>query len=35
MREAGLVTTLRHGNAVLHTVTPLGAALLKGGAVVS
>ncbi|MFD7098940.1 ArsR/SmtB family transcription factor [Streptomyces xanthophaeus] len=35
MREAGLVTTLRHGNAVLHTVTPLGAALLKGGAVAS
>ncbi|MFE4637066.1 helix-turn-helix domain-containing protein [Streptomyces sp. NPDC056773] len=35
MREAGLVTTLRRGNAVLHTVTPLGAALLKGGAVVS
>ncbi|MFE9253614.1 helix-turn-helix domain-containing protein [Streptomyces sp. NPDC006879] len=31
MREAGLVTTLRHGNAVLHTVTPLGAALLKAG----
>lgn len=30
MREAGLVTTLRQGNAVLHTVTPLGAALLKG-----
>lgn len=29
MREAGLVTTLRRGNAVLHTVTPLGAALLK------
>ncbi|MCY0925704.1 winged helix-turn-helix domain-containing protein [Streptomyces sp. H27-H1] len=35
MREAGLVTTLRMGNAVLHTVTPLGAALLKGGAMVS
>lgn len=35
MREAGLVTTLRRGNAVLHTVTPLGAALLKGGPVVS
>ncbi|WP_424213872.1 ArsR/SmtB family transcription factor [Streptomyces sp. BI20] len=30
MREAGLVTTLRRGNAVLHTVTPLGEALLKG-----
>ncbi|MER5930693.1 winged helix-turn-helix domain-containing protein [Streptomyces sp. NPDC002054] len=35
MREAGLVTTLRRGNAVLHTVTPLGAALLKGSAVAS
>ncbi|CAM5434503.1 transcriptional regulator [Streptomyces avidinii] len=35
MREAGLVTTLRRGNAVLHTVTPLGAALLKGGPVAS
>ncbi|AWZ03297.1 MULTISPECIES: helix-turn-helix domain-containing protein [unclassified Streptomyces] len=35
MREAGLVTTLRRGNAVLHTVTPLGAALLKGGAIAS
>ncbi|MER5730021.1 helix-turn-helix domain-containing protein [Streptomyces sp. NPDC002138] len=35
MREAGLVTTLRRGSAVLHTVTPLGAALLKGGAVAS
>ncbi|MFD7895692.1 ArsR/SmtB family transcription factor [Streptomyces sp. NPDC059743] len=32
LREAGLVVTLRHGNAVLHTLTPLGAALLKGGA---
>ncbi|TQK44490.1 ArsR family transcriptional regulator [Streptomyces sp. SLBN-118] len=32
LREAGLVVTLRHGNAVLHTVTPLGAALLRGGA---
>ncbi|MEU8763977.1 helix-turn-helix domain-containing protein [Streptomyces sp. NPDC048659] len=30
LREAGLVTTLRHGNAVLHTLTPLGAALLGG-----
>ncbi|MEV4948531.1 helix-turn-helix domain-containing protein [Streptomyces sp. NPDC053755] len=28
LREAGLVSTLRHGNAVLHTLTPLGAALL-------
>ena len=32
LREAGLVHTLRHGNAVLHTLTPLGASLLRGGA---
>jgi DNA-binding transcriptional ArsR family regulator len=32
LREAGLVVTLRNGNAVLHTLTPLGAALLRGGA---
>jgi DNA-binding transcriptional ArsR family regulator len=32
LREAGLVVTLRHGNAVLHTLTPLGAALLRAGA---
>ncbi|MGW7051224.1 ArsR/SmtB family transcription factor [Streptomyces sp. NPDC054887] len=32
LREAGLIVTLRHGNAVLHTLTPLGAALLRGGA---
>ncbi|MDH2391319.1 winged helix-turn-helix domain-containing protein [Streptomyces sp. HNM0663] len=31
LREAGLVVTLRHGNSVLHTLTPLGAALLRGG----
>ena len=30
LREAGLVVTLRNGNAVLHTLTPLGAALLRG-----
>ncbi len=30
LREAGLVLTLRHGSAVLHTLTPLGAALLRG-----
>lgn len=30
LREAGLVATLRHGNAVMHTLTPLGAALLGG-----
>ncbi|HEY9369986.1 ArsR/SmtB family transcription factor [Streptomyces sp.] len=28
LRDAGLVSTLRHGNSVLHTLTPLGAALL-------
>ncbi|MEU2430361.1 helix-turn-helix domain-containing protein [Streptomyces sp. NPDC007861] len=32
LREAGLVVTLRNGNAVLHTMTPLGTALLRGGA---
>ncbi|MDJ0464489.1 helix-turn-helix domain-containing protein [Streptomyces sp. H27-C3] len=32
LREAGLLVTLRHGNAVLHSLTPLGAALLRGGA---
>ncbi|MFE7134152.1 ArsR/SmtB family transcription factor [Streptomyces sp. NPDC057638] len=32
LRDAGLVLTLRHGNAVLHTLTPLGAALLRAGA---
>ncbi|NJP99476.1 winged helix-turn-helix transcriptional regulator [Streptomyces sp. PLAI1-29] len=31
LRDAGLVVTLRHGSAVLHTLTPLGAALLHGG----
>ncbi|MFI6588097.1 MarR family transcriptional regulator [Embleya sp. NPDC050493] len=30
LRQAGLVTTTRHGNAVLHTLTPLGDALLNG-----
>ncbi|TJZ55730.1 winged helix-turn-helix transcriptional regulator [Streptomyces piniterrae] len=30
LREAGLLVTLRQGNAVLHTLTPLGAALLRG-----
>ncbi|MFC5720130.1 ArsR/SmtB family transcription factor [Streptomyces gamaensis] len=34
LREAGLVLTLRHGSAVMHTLTPLGAALLRGGATV-
>ncbi|MFB4424640.1 ArsR/SmtB family transcription factor [Streptomyces sp. QL37] len=32
LREAGLVRTLRHGSSVLHTLTPLGSALLRGGA---
>ncbi|AXG77731.1 ArsR/SmtB family transcription factor [Streptomyces paludis] len=32
LREAGLISTLRYGNAVLHTLTPLGGALLRGGA---
>ncbi|MFI6639824.1 ArsR/SmtB family transcription factor [Streptomyces sp. NPDC050504] len=32
LRDAGLLVTLRHGSAVLHTLTPLGAALLRGGA---
>ncbi|MFJ9414194.1 helix-turn-helix domain-containing protein [Streptomyces sp. NPDC101227] len=30
LRDAGLLLTLRQGNAVLHTLTPLGAALLRG-----
>lgn len=33
LRDAGLLLTLRRGNAVLHTLTPLGAALLRGGQV--
>ncbi|MGY0061975.1 ArsR/SmtB family transcription factor [Streptomyces sp. LZ34] len=32
LRDAGLLLTLRRGSAVLHTLTPLGAALLRGGA---
>lgn len=32
LRDAGLVVTLRQGSSVLHTLTPLGAALLHGGA---
>ncbi|KDQ67166.1 ArsR/SmtB family transcription factor [Streptomyces halstedii] len=32
LREAGLVMSLRHGSSVLHTLTPLGASLLRGGA---
>jgi DNA-binding transcriptional ArsR family regulator len=30
LRDAGLISTRRHGNGVLHTVTPLGSALLNG-----
>jgi DNA-binding transcriptional ArsR family regulator len=33
LRDAGLVTTLRDGPAVLHNLTPLGYALLDGGPV--
>jgi DNA-binding transcriptional ArsR family regulator len=31
LRDAGLVTTRRHGSAVLHSLTPLGADLLSEG----
>jgi DNA-binding transcriptional ArsR family regulator len=34
LRKAGLILSTRRGNAVLHTVTPLGTALLGGQAVV-
>ena len=30
LRKAGPITTRRHGSAVLHTITPLGVALLNG-----
>ncbi|MGW9213266.1 ArsR/SmtB family transcription factor [Embleya sp. NPDC055664] len=30
LRESGLITTTRHGNAVHHALTPLGTALLNG-----
>ena len=30
LRNAGLITTRRHGGMVLHSLTPLGAALLTG-----
>lgn len=30
LRDAKLITTRRHGSAVLHTIKPLGAALLDG-----
>jgi predicted transcriptional regulator len=32
LRQAGLITNRRNGNAVLHLITPLGRALLNGGA---
>ncbi|QFR01094.1 winged helix-turn-helix transcriptional regulator [Streptomyces phaeolivaceus] len=32
LRDAGLITSHRHANTVLHTLTPLGAALLNGKA---
>ncbi|WP_326697385.1 helix-turn-helix domain-containing protein [Streptomyces sp. NBC_01754] len=32
LREAGLVLSLRQGGSVLHTLTPLGASLLRGRA---
>ncbi|MFF3391078.1 ArsR/SmtB family transcription factor [Streptomyces sp. NPDC002669] len=32
LREAGLIHTMRHGGSVLHTLTPLGGSLLRGGA---
>lgn len=31
LRDAGLVTSQRYANSVLHALTPLGAALLDGG----
>lgn len=31
LRQAGLVTTLRHRNTAFHVATPLGQALLRGG----
>ena len=31
LRDAGLITTYRRGTTVLHTVSPLGTALLNGG----
>lgn len=30
LRDAGLISSLRFGTSVLHTLTPLGAALLRG-----
>ncbi|WP_432102474.1 ArsR/SmtB family transcription factor [Streptomyces sp. bgisy091] len=31
LRDNGLIVTNRHASSVLHTLTPLGAALLRGG----
>ncbi|WP_328876625.1 winged helix-turn-helix domain-containing protein [Streptomyces sp. NBC_00287] len=31
LRDAGLITSRRHGASVLHTLTPVGAALLRAG----
>ncbi|WP_330262390.1 helix-turn-helix domain-containing protein [Streptomyces griseorubiginosus] len=31
LRDAGLITSHRHANTVLHTLTPLGVALLRTG----
>jgi DNA-binding transcriptional ArsR family regulator len=31
LRQAGILTTHRHGPSVLHTITPVGAALLRRG----
>ena len=31
LRDAGLITTHRQGNSVLHVLTPLGAELLRAG----
>ncbi|MET8828967.1 winged helix-turn-helix domain-containing protein [Streptomyces sp. NPDC004610] len=33
LRDAGLITSVRHGAAVLHTLTPTGAALLRSASV--
>lgn len=30
LREAGLITSTRQGNTVIHTITPLGTALING-----
>jgi DNA-binding transcriptional ArsR family regulator len=35
LREAGLIHTSRAGKAVVHTITPLGTALLESGAAVT